>query len=691
MRLLEKVNFNIKRICLRSIDIDGLSAVICIVFFSMWQMLNNQMQLIRSISFFLPFCIVLLAAGRLVNRLPFWHIRRIDGFAFEILSGYCVFNTLLFITMTFSPLGLQINTFLIGGIILIVAWILKVFQRSGPSQKKRLDFYCISISLLGASLWSQDSIVPISRVYDGMVFKSWIDSFYHARIISEMANWSGGVPLGNLAIAGQTGNAYHYAGYMSSAVLASFTNIHSYAAFTGFHVPFGVFLTGLAAYVFMSAFWGKRAGLVATISLLLLPDAAQQGVHNSWLSYHWLQQIAPNGMYGIVMCVMAWLFMFKGCARKDFRSIVLSYLFLPIILIYKAQIFVPNAIVLWLWPSLFLKNVKLYQRMSWFVSAFLILYCTIHFSGNDVRVPTLIFDGSGFRVYSQWVMDQFDEGGAKSFILWLQSFCSLRGVGIWDGIIRGFAIFIGTVGVWGIIGPWVGLTCRKKIPNPNLWFPVAVIGMYLLMACLLALDVKGIGTPEELLHRPFIWAYFVGCIWTSSTLYHIIMQKRKIFLNHRPYHIYLICLILAIIPLKLGQGLEKGPAFGADLTNRLVPFGLVQACEFIRENASDHDTIQDSQYDPSFITTALSERQSYFLRSMYGTTHLPLFQERLEAVQELQGIDSLDKLKEFENREKIDWYILHPLDRVNWPSAIVQHPSFECNEYRVYHLSSLLK
>jgi len=575
-----------------------------------------------------------------------------------------------------------------GSIILVAAWKFKVFRRPEKTTKNELDFYVVVISLVGATLWSQDSILPLSYVSEGIVFKPWTDSFYHARVISEIVNWSGGVPLGHLAIAGQTSAAYHYAGYTSPAILSAVTNLHSYFAFTGFQVPFGVFLTGLAAYVLMSLFWGKRAGLIAPIVLLLLPDAAQQGIHNNWLSYHWLQQIAPNGMYGIVVCVMAWIFMYQGCRKTDYRAIIVSYVFLLLSLSYKAQIFVPNAILLWLWSPLFVRRIKLYQRVLWFTVAVAILCSAMSFSQQDTRVPTLLFDGSAFKAYSQNVISFFDPGWANHVVIWLQSL--QPGTTVWEASINAVTIYIGTFGVWGILAPYIAGVYRHKMSRDAFWFPVAIMGLYLSMACLLAFDAKGVGTREELLHRPFVWAYFISCIWSSSALFYFMSQRMKTWFL-QPQVLVILCLVLSLVPWTLGGGVEKGPPFGKEYANIFVAQGQFEACRYIREQATVSDVLLDSQFDPRLIVTALSERQSYFMNPIYGNSTLPHYEERLALVQELVGIDSVEKLREFQIRQRVDWYLLHPNDTVNWPLAIVMQPEFDYNGYRVYHLTSLLK
>ena len=74
------------------------------------------------------------------------------------------------------------------------------------------------------------------------------------------------------------------------------------AAFVGFLLPFGILLSGLAALSLADSVWGRCAGIAATLAVTLLPEAYQQGFGNKWLSYHFLQQAAPDGLYGVALC-----------------------------------------------------------------------------------------------------------------------------------------------------------------------------------------------------------------------------------------------------------------------------------------------------------------------------------------------------------------------------------------------------
>ena len=118
-------------------------------------------------------------------------------------------------------------------------------------------------------------------------------------------------------MAGVPARLYHYGAYMTPALIRQASGLRSYAAFAGILAPLGVFFTGLGAYALFGSFWGSWPGLAAAAALLLLPDGAQQGMQNTFLSYHWLTQISPSASYGLALVALAWLFVLLGCTARQ--------------------------------------------------------------------------------------------------------------------------------------------------------------------------------------------------------------------------------------------------------------------------------------------------------------------------------------------------------------------------------------
>jgi len=95
--------------------------------------------------------------------------------------------------------------------------------------------------------------------------------------------------------------------------------------------------------------------LAAAAALLLLPDGAQQGMRNTFMSYHWLTQISPSATYGLGLLAVAWLFVIRGCAQGNRLQLLAGWLLAGILAVYKLHFFIASALLLWLVPPLFFR------------------------------------------------------------------------------------------------------------------------------------------------------------------------------------------------------------------------------------------------------------------------------------------------------------------------------------------------
>src|ERR1700690_4177175 len=101
----------------------------------------------------------------------------------------------------------------------------------------------------------------------------------------------------------------------------------------------GVFFTGVGAYAFFGSLWGAWPGLAAAAALLLLPDGAQQGMRNPFMSYHWLTQISPSATGGLTLLAVAWLFVIRGCTQGNRLQVIAGWLFSGFLVFYKLHFF----------------------------------------------------------------------------------------------------------------------------------------------------------------------------------------------------------------------------------------------------------------------------------------------------------------------------------------------------------------
>jgi hypothetical protein len=215
------------------------------------------------------------------------------GLAFDLplrlLVGYAFINTAQLALAWLSPLGMVAN---FGGLLLLT--ILAAFAlaewRRVPG--RLVSAAALVLSAVATTVWCQDSIWPTSAQGNWVIFKPWVDSFYHAVHVRIFADSAGASSIEDFRMSGVPARLYHYGVYMLPALIKQVSAIHSYAAFAGILAPLGVLFTGLAAYAFFSSLWGGWAGVAACAALLLLPDGSQLGADNPFLSFHCLTIIS---------------------------------------------------------------------------------------------------------------------------------------------------------------------------------------------------------------------------------------------------------------------------------------------------------------------------------------------------------------------------------------------------------------
>jgi hypothetical protein len=357
------------------------------------------------------------AAGTLLLRAVPISFAECSDYPFAFLLGYFFISSVLFLLALISPLGVKIHAAAVVASIGAAAFATRSATDVPSGTRSQLGYVTLVISLVAATLWAQDSLGPSPLFAAEPSMTHWPDGFYHARLISMFANQAVGVPIQRLDIAGEPARLYHYATYMVPAALSAFTATSAYGIYSAFLLPVGIFLTGLAAYGIGKAFWGDAGGVAATVALLLLPDAAQQGTHNHWYSYHFLQHVAPAGLYGVSIMAVAWIYMFDACKNGRVISLLASYFLAVMCVAYKAQIFVANAYLLWVFPALFFGSLTAKRRVAWVVVASVCYWLALKLVEGIPSVPTIKLDGRWLIKSAGWMVQNFDSASIRAFLM----------------------------------------------------------------------------------------------------------------------------------------------------------------------------------------------------------------------------------------------------------------------------------
>jgi hypothetical protein len=596
----------------------------------------------------------------------------------RLLMGYATVNTALLVLAWLSPLGILANF----GVVFAVAAILFIALRP-VRQRQREDgvgLLVVGLSLAAATLWCQDSLHPIRAEGNTVVFKPWIDGFYHAVHLRIFGAARGASTIQDFRMAGIPARLYHYGSYMTPALIGEASGLRSYAAFAGVLAPMGVFFTGLGAYALFGSFWGRWPGLAAATALMLLPDGAQQGMQNTFMSYHWLTQISPSASYGLALVTLAWLFVLLGCQQGNRLQLVTGWLIAGIVAAYKLHFFIASALPLLVVPPLFFRGtLGVRKRALWALFAAAVYAATLVSVQRVPGVPTIRFDGSGVREIFTLIKSFAQRGALRDF---LDGHLGKERTAISNLSFGVPYVLLSTLGMF-VPSLLVLVVClRKRTSALLLSFPLLLVANFLAMFLGLALDFRS-STPDELSHRPVMIVYFVVVAWVGGAAGLLLIESRRLGRFARPALIGSAVLLLAV-PGFLGAGVQRLWAMRM-FSPVHVPIGLVRAAEYMRAHGDTQDVFQDSQFDRTCTVAALAERSPYASRSMTNISYnSDLLQRRMAFIESFMDLHDAAAVTAAARQIGIRWFLLDPGDQTTWPNEIAQQPVFELDGYRLY-------
>lgn len=661
-------------------------AIACALSFSAWGTIALGRLNLATALFFLVLCVACTLAGRLFARVlgP----SAAEDFPTTFLLGFLLLNSALYLLALASPLPITINAL----ILLIVVAVAQAYRppRGGPARGRGqgVAFLSLGVTLTAATLWSQDSITPEVVGPHGVLLKPWSDSYFHTCEIRLFRDARGIGSLEDLRMAGQPAWIYHHASYLVPALLAAVGGVSPFMAFASFQVPSGVVLTGLAAHALIRSLWGVRAGLAAVVALLLLPDATRHGLQNLTLGYHWLQQIAPAGSYGVALLAVAWMLMFEGCRAGRLSLVVLSFLAAGMVANFKAHLFVAGALLLWLYPGVFFRGASRWWKGLWLAFALGAFLLATRASERIEAVPTLRLDGSSLNRYAVDMARRLDRAPDRVFFVARLDRSAPRWRAAFWGTSLLFYATLGLFGVANVVLAVAGALRPAWRSDPSLRlelrvFPLLVTANYLVMSLGLAYDAKNPFHPNELQHRPLVWAYFVASVWAGGLTYRLFLERPVACYPGLRCALLVAVLLLLRTPLRLGHDVQVGPFWGKAITNQTYPRGLYECARYLREVADPGEIVQEGKYDPNLLFSALCEHPSYAI-AYYESGGNELVKRRVEELKEFKNLTNEKLIEQFAVGRRIRWFMLQPGTRIAWPAPLLARPVFTWEGFRVY-------
>jgi hypothetical protein len=600
--------------------------------------------------------------------------------SFRLLGGSLVGMASLYVVALVVPFGLPVDGALLAGAALLAWWACRRGSLGDAFSKGQPSEVCFLIAVLAmVSLWCRDLLRPIDSTHAVTVIRVWSDVYYHLSQIGVFADSTGASTVYDVQMAGVVAHPYHFASYLFPALMVKATGIGAWAAYASFLVPVAVLLTALAAFAMASPLFGQWPAAAAGLGLLLLPDAFQQGFRNPFMGYHWLQQVGPAGSYGVASAAMSFLLMIEACRSKRFSLVFASYAFVLTTLVFKAQIFVAIAYVSLIYPALFFGGLALWHRVGAVTLLTLVFVAVVRASQSLPSVPVLRLDGSSLTVFTQQIFDLQLRGPVKVIFSGLIMATGQNTILL--GLAFGFVLLFITFGIFPI---WYGMQINRlrRQFEPTVWlFPVLITCAFLTMALGLKLDDRHIGMPEELLHRPFVWAYFVLVVWAVAGGYRLQFGDARPSGRAARTWVVAAVLLTLIVPGYLGRGIQTLKSW--DRGYQTLPSCRVRAAAFVQGHSLTGEIVQDAQNDPDFILSGLSERRPYAIDS--GGVRVPLgMRERLGNLARLRSLPVQAQAADLMKQLGIQWFVVGPSADVVWARESSTKAAFECEGYRVF-------
>ena len=604
----------------------------------------------------------------------------INTLSMRLLIGILLLNCLLFLLMWVIPLGLILNFCLLSLIVIVVAArINHISLLNTYAVDNQAEAILILISGFLVTLWCRDVLRPpwMSGAY--LEAFAWYDVYYHMSQMGVLIRASSLSAESDILMSGVPLRVYHYASYLLPALIAKASGGIALEAYASFLVPIGLLLTGFAAYALIASIFGIWPGLFAGLAILLLPDPFQQGFGNLFLGrYFWLLQASPAMGYGIASAALAFTFILLGISNRKFTYLLMGYLFVGITFLYKAQLFVAIAYPALLIPILFYGNKSFWRRSIILLTVSALFFGVIYFSQLYGSMPTIRLDGSGFNPYTDWIRNIQEPGLIKDI---LSSPITLSRK-FFKVPVYALAILICSIGFSVLFYIIATPSLIKKFPINVVIFPFIIICNYLVMALGLALNESQIGLSEELLHRPFVWAYFIVVIFSAAFFYYLVSGNQRPKGLRTLLFIGLLFSVLSLYTYYFSSGIQG--LHGKDDRIR-IPICQIRVAEFLQNHTLPQEIYWESRADSSLIMTAFSQRQAYAVNSKI--TQLPLsLRSRLEEINALQKTGDVHAIYTYLKKNKVQYFVLNAEDSFQIELEPKFKLIFQCGKSEVYSL-----
>ena len=634
---------------------------------------------------------VVLTVGRCVCSWVGWRSDPGQLPFVDLITGYVVTSVFLFGMVLALPGGLTVWA----AALAVGAWLVGKALGAGRSPSPRpevadsrdhwADWIALLLAMVAATVWSHEARQLPDPNVSPLVYQVWQDVFYHARLISAFGQASGHETLFHISDATQPLAVYHYATYLLPALVYQVTGQTAVSLYVSVLLPFGVVLCALSAYVLVRNWFGAGAGLAALLAVVFLPDAFAQGFANKHYSYYFQMLVNVATPYGLACVALSWVFMFRGCRTGSVRHVLFAYLLGVLLVFFKAHLFFANSLFLMLYPMIQFPGLRAWQRTVLCMVAVGAFVGTIALAQGLETVPYLALDGSGVHVHfrnlnhytsgsplKDWMRHQYQANGQTPFVY---------GLGAAFLLAYAFGLLCVVFLLALVLIRWYG---KRETEDRHVGWILAVFIGWLLSALFLSGDIRRIGTVDELIHRPFVWAYFLVAAWSAGALYFVIWGKGYPRSFRGGVLAISVCAAATVMLWQQAPGLQVFPHWKPGY-RAIMSFDrcALQLAGHMRTHRRPNDLFLASGGDKWYFYTAHAEMQIYAGRSIYGPTR----SARPDVLREVDALTRMyteAQVLDFLRSRHIGWYIKDPYSQLQWPDSMARFRVMDCGGHELY-------
>ncbi len=579
-----------------------------------------------------------------------------------------------FISSLFGlPAGLSFIYFSAVIFVLILKKLISIKDLFDISKMDQLVLFCLLVFTL---LWCWKISGSFPTLLSEGTLSTWVDVYYHGSQIAQLFD-AKAAGQGDIFLAGTPPFAYHRASYLLPAIISQAAHLNGLIAATALLIPIGFLLLALTIYLLGEHLANKTVGILCVISLLVLPDNSWLGLHNGFLGFRYMLQVAPCAAYGLIGCLTSTLFLLQWLRDKSPVVGLLALLFGASVYLFRAHFFVlyfPTLI------SMMLLTLFHGKKYFYLASTLFLLFLSLYVANQSVVLPFLhlVHLERGDSFYTQFYTSIWSLN---------QPFLSIS-IGI-------LLLLSGILGIWTFLYPlllWAKV--RRFGWEFSDFFPLVLLVVYIGIVLLAPAVYQ---TFDELQHRPSGLLFVVVGIF--SLFYAIkILELQRLTTYAAPAVISCtllgVCGTLLLPKIHLLRLFFRGHSLYSEYCLPLDS-PIIQTAQYLQNHAlpgeyflTSEDDTNDWNVDSAVVVISISGMPSYL--GQQTVQSLRAEPKRLSIINERdsltrQSIIHATRLEEAFQRMRehhIAWYIA--LSSPKWDEN-GDACEFKCGSIALYH------